>query len=41
VTLLRLGRNDEAIACFDKALAIDPQHALAQKGKQLALAQRR
>ena len=37
VSLGRLGRPDEALACYDRALAIDPQYAMAWNNKGAAL----
>lgn len=35
--LKTLGRHEEAIACFEKALAFDPQHAMAWHHKGVVL----
>ncbi|HYA33723.1 MAG TPA: tetratricopeptide repeat protein, partial [Candidatus Bathyarchaeia archaeon] len=37
VTLSRLGRYDEAIACYDKALELDPRLVSAWTGKGVSL----
>ena len=36
-TLLNLGRYDEAIACCDKALNINPEHKIAREYKEACL----
>lgn len=36
-TLLRLDRVEEAAACFDRTLALDPRHAGGLKGRGMAL----
>jgi len=38
VALWNIGRSEEALACFDRALAIDAQYAEAWNGKGVALA---
>jgi tetratricopeptide (TPR) repeat protein len=38
VVLDKLGRSKEAIQCCDKALAIDPQNAVAQQVKRMSSA---
>ncbi len=37
VILYGLGRYDEALLCFDKALEIDPSNEKAHKGMELIL----
>jgi hypothetical protein len=32
-----LDRHQEALQCFDQALAIDPTNAIAQQGKPVAV----
>jgi tetratricopeptide (TPR) repeat protein len=35
--LAKSGRHEEALQCFDQALAIDPTNAIAQQGKPVAV----
>jgi tetratricopeptide (TPR) repeat protein len=37
VALKNLGKHNEAIECYDKAIKIDPNYALAWNNKDLAL----
>lgn len=36
-TLAKSGRDQEALQCFDRALAIDPKNTTAQQGKPVAV----